>query len=65
MFATKNVDIFQLHAVYRKQRAAASVKALRSQSVAEFWRLCVLSGGTQRRVLPLHQSEENENIAFH
>ena len=41
-----------------KQREP-SVKTLRSFS-AEFWRHCVLSGGTQCRVLPRHQSEEME-----
>ena len=35
-----------------------SVKTHRSPLSAEFWRHCVLSGGTQRRALPRHQSEE-------
>ena len=34
------------------------VKRRRSPLYAEFWRHCVLSGGTQRRALPRHQSEE-------
>ena len=41
----------QLHAVSRTEqgRQEPSVKTLRSQLSAEFWRHCVLSGRTQRR----------------
>ena len=35
-----------------------NVKTLDSPLSAEFWKHCVLSGGTQRRALPRHQSEE-------
>ena len=37
-----------------------SVKTLRSSLSTEFWRHFVLSGGTQRRALSRHQSEEME-----
>ena len=37
-----------------------SVKSLRSPLSAEYWRHCLLSGRTQRRALPRHQSEEME-----
>ena len=40
--------------------AEPSVKTLRSPFSAEFWRHCVLSGRTQNRDLPRHQSEEME-----
>ena len=49
----------QLHAVSRTE---LTVKTFRSPFSAELWRHCVLSGGSQRRTLPRHQSEENENI---
>ena len=55
----------QLHTVFRIQQGrqrAHSVKTLRSPLSTEFWRHCVLSGRTQRRALPRHQSEENGNI---
>ena len=39
-----------------------SVKTHRSPLSAEFWKHYVLTGGTQRRTLLRHQSEENENI---
>ena len=42
----------QLHAVSRTQQGRQSKprgKALRSALSAQFWRHCVLSGGTQRR----------------
>ena len=51
------------HAVSRTQQGRQrepSVKTLRSPLSAEFWRHCVLSGRTQRRALPRHQSEEME-----
>ena len=51
----------QLHTVFRTQQGRQeepSVKTLRFPLSAEFWRHCVLSGGTQRRALPRHQSEE-------
>ena len=35
-----------------------SFKTLRFPLCAEFWRHCVLSGGTQRRALPRHRSKE-------
>ena len=53
----------QLHAVSRTKQGRQrepSVKTLRSQLPAEFWRHCVLSGRTQRRAQPRHQSEEME-----
>ena len=46
----------QLHAVSRTQQGRQrepSVKPLRSTLSAEFWRHWMLSGGTQRRALPL------------
>ena len=49
------------HAVSRTQQSRQkepSVKAHRSPLSIEFWRHCVLSGGTQHRTLPRHQSEE-------
>ena len=55
----------QLHTVFRIQQGRQrelSVKTLRSPLSAEFWRHCVLSGKTQRRALPRHQSEENGNL---
>ena len=55
----------QLHAVSRSQQGRQkepSVKTLHSSLSAEFWRNCALSGRTQRRALPRHQSEENGNI---
>ena len=55
---------FQLHTVSRThahdRQREPSVKTLLSPLSAEFWRLCVLSGRTQRRALPRHQSEEME-----
>ena len=51
----------QLHAVSRTQQSRQrepSVKTLRSPLSAEFWRHCVLTGGTQRRALSRHQSDE-------
>ena len=51
----------QLHALSRTQRGRqreTSVKSLRSPLSAEFWRHCVLSGGTQSRALPRHHIEE-------
>ena len=50
-----------MHAVSRRQQGRqreSSFKTLRSPLTAEFWKHCVLSGGTQRRALPRHQSEE-------
>ena len=52
-----------VHAVYRTQQGRQrepSVKTLRSPLSTKFWRHCVLSGRTQRRALPRHQSEEME-----
>ena len=45
----------QLHAVSRTQQRGPTVKTLRFPLSAEFWRHCVLSGGTQRRTLLRHQ----------
>ena len=59
-----NIIFFQLHAVSRTQQGRQrepSVKTLRSPLSAEFWRHCVLSGGTQGRALPRHQNE-NVNV---
>ena len=39
------------------KKPTPSVKTLRSPLSAEFWRHCVLSGGSQRRALP-----RNDNI---
>ena len=53
----------QLHAVSRTQQGRQrepSVKTLRSQLSVQFWRHCVLSGRTQRRILPRNQSKEME-----
>ena len=55
------MDIFQLYAVSRILQGTQMeprVKTLRSPLSAEFWRHCVLSGGTERRALPRHQNEE-------
>ena len=57
----KKIKSNQLHAVSRTKQGRQrepSVKTLRSPLSAEFWRHCVLSGGTQRCTLPRHQSEE-------
>ena len=54
----KNNVLNHLHAVSRIQQGRQrepSVKTLHSQLSAEFWRHCLLSGGTQRRDLPQHQ----------
>ena len=51
----------QLHAICRIQQSRQrepSVKALHTLLSAETWRHCLLSGKTQRRALPGHQSEE-------
>ena len=59
----KNNVLNHLHAVSRIQQSnqrKPGVKTLRSPLSAEFWRHCLLSGGTQRRDLPQHQSEEIE-----
>ena len=59
----KKIKLNQLHAVSRTQlsrQMVPIVKILRFQLSAEFWRHCVLSGRTQRRALPRHQSEEME-----
>ena len=59
--------INQLHAVSRSRQGRQkepSVKTLRFPISAEFWGYCVLSGGTQLRALPLHQSEENKKSPF-
>ena len=61
--AARRLRHFQLHAVSRTQQGRqkeTSVKTLRSPLSADFWRHCVLSGRTQRRALPRHQSEEME-----
>ena len=53
----------QLHAVCHPQQGRQrepSVKTLCSALPAEFWRHCVLSGGTKRRSVPRHRSEEME-----
>ena len=64
-----NYDFFYRHAVSRTQQGRQKqpiVKTLRSSFSAEFWRRCVLNGGTQRHILPQHQSEEIKtwNISF-
>ena len=52
----------QFHAVSHKQQEGRqrepNVKTLRFSLSAKFWKHCVLSGGSQRRALPRHQSEE-------
>ena len=58
-----HIDTIQLHAVSRTQQGSQrepSVKTLRSRLSAEFWKHCVLGGGTQRHALPRHQSEKME-----
>ena len=64
IFFYLKASVFHLvHAVSRTQQGRQrepSVKTLRSSLSAEFWRHCVLSGRTQRRALPQHQSEEME-----
>ena len=58
-----DVTSLQLHAVSHTQQGRQrehSVNTLRSPLSAEFWRHCVLSGRSQRRALPRHQSEEME-----
>ena len=55
--------IYQLHGVsysLQGRQREPSVKTLRSPLSAEFWKHCVLSGRTQRRACPRHQSEEME-----
>ena len=57
------IFIFQIHAVSRTlqgRQREPSVKTLRSPFSAEFWRHCVLSGGTQCHACPRHQSKEME-----
>ena len=58
----KKSKLNQLHAVSRTQgrQREPSVKTPRSPLSAKFWWHCVLSGRTQRRALPRHQSEEME-----
>ena len=54
----------QLYAVCRTlqgRQTEPSVETLRSPLSSEFWRHCVLSGGTQRRALPRHQSKNEKN----
>ena len=62
MSRKKNSKLNQLHAVYHRtqqgRQREPSVKTLYAPLSAEFWRYCVLSGGTQRCALPRHQSEE-------
>ena len=61
LFSSQVISINQLYAVSRTQQGRQrkpNGKIHRSILSAEFWRLCVLSGGTQRRTLPRHQSEE-------
>ena len=55
----------QLHAVSRTQQGRQrepSVKTLRSPLSANFWRHCVLSGGTQRRSFASTPVRRNGNI---
>ena len=58
------IFFYQLHAVYHTKQGRQrehSVKTLRSplfESLPEFGKYCVLSGGTQRRSLPRHQGEQ-------
>ena len=55
------IKLNHLYAVSRTQQGRqteASVKTLHSPLSDEIWRHCVFSVGTQRRVLPRHQSEE-------
>ena len=42
----------------QRNKRKPNVKTLRSPLTAEFWRHCVLNGGTLRRALPLNQSEK-------
>ena len=55
----------QLHAVFRTQQSRQrepSVRTLRSPLFAEFWRLCLLRGGTQRRAFASKPEQRNGNI---
>ena len=46
--------------IQQGRQGQLSIKTLRSLLSAKFWRHFVLSGGTQRRALPRHQSEETK-----
>ena len=56
-FSKISFTLYPAHSRQRRQREP-SVKTLCFPLSAEFWRHCILSGGTQRRCLPRHQSEE-------
>ena len=63
MYIKNQIKVNQLRTVSRTQQgrqSEPSVKTLRSLLSAEFWRHCVLSGRTQHRACPRHQSEEME-----
>ena len=58
---------FQRHLVSRTQQGRqreSSVMTVRSPFSAELWRHFLLSGGSQRRALPLHDSEENRRNKY-
>ena len=64
-FDTKQYFCVKNHSVCRTQQGRQrepSVKTLRSSLFAEFWRHCVLSGGTQRRACASTPERINENI---
>ena len=55
------LDFFSVsHCIPRTagRQRGPSIKTLRSPLSGEYWKHCVLSGGTQRRALPRHQSEK-------
>ena len=61
--SVRSQSINQLHAVSRTlqvRQREPSVKTLSTPLSAGFWRHCVLSGRTQRRACPRHQTEEIE-----
>ena len=60
--ADNTVKKNQLHAVSRIQLRESSVKAHRSSLSAEFLRVGVLRGGTQRRAFALVPERKSENI---
>ena len=60
MYKSSPVIFFQLYAVFpaHSKVGRGNLVLLCFPLCAEFWRHCVLSGGTQLRTLPRHQSEE-------
>ena len=52
----RNFRMFNFFLCSRRMRQGRerepSIKTLRSEFCTEFWRHCIMSGGTQRRALP-------------